>query len=325
MPLLAGSSRVLKRFPLLFSTNQLSPRSKRSWRLLICTRHPHALVRLIGSTTSSSSSSQHAVDADTDSAASAANEQSIPPFPTHPRPTPHQIFHLPPTATSAEIKSRYYELMKLYHPDSAQSLRRKNKNKNKKENSSDEVFLLTSDDVRRERLNAIRMAYDALQGVRQQQQQQQQRHHHQYWGPYSGRRTTSGMGMGRRKWTGKKNEWGGFEYEPDIQPHPDGLTEPFILSKHGVMMCLVVIVASTVLSVRLLYISPTSIAARHHDEARFNLEEARRLGREHGKERRKELRKWIDEGGMKGFGANIGHGGPRPSPEHYDSTEGDEA
>src|SRR5260221_1926961 len=73
--------------------------------------------------------------------------------------------------------------MKLYHPDSVQTLR-KNKKKKKKEeeenalddDDDDEIFLLTSD-IRQERLNAIRVAYDALRG----------RKPIQLWGPYSGR------------------------------------------------------------------------------------------------------------------------------------------
>jgi len=40
------------------------------------------------------------------------------PYPTHPNPTPHQIFHLPTNASQDAIKSRYYELVKIYHPDS---------------------------------------------------------------------------------------------------------------------------------------------------------------------------------------------------------------
>ncbi|KAK7676634.1 hypothetical protein QCA50_020377 [Cerrena zonata] len=40
------------------------------------------------------------------------------PFPTHARPTPHQIFHLPTTATKQDVKSRYYDLVRIHHPDS---------------------------------------------------------------------------------------------------------------------------------------------------------------------------------------------------------------
>jgi len=41
------------------------------------------------------------------------------PWPTHPNPTPYEIFALPRTATQKEIKSRYFHLVKKYHPDHA--------------------------------------------------------------------------------------------------------------------------------------------------------------------------------------------------------------
>ncbi|KAJ8591543.1 hypothetical protein M405DRAFT_734871 [Rhizopogon salebrosus TDB-379] len=41
------------------------------------------------------------------------------PFPRHPQPTPHQIFHLSYGASQTDIKSRYYELVREHHPDSA--------------------------------------------------------------------------------------------------------------------------------------------------------------------------------------------------------------
>ncbi|KAF9445701.1 hypothetical protein P691DRAFT_734540 [Macrolepiota fuliginosa MF-IS2] len=40
------------------------------------------------------------------------------PFPNHPRPTPHEIFHLPTNASPSDIKSRYYDLVRHHHPDS---------------------------------------------------------------------------------------------------------------------------------------------------------------------------------------------------------------
>ncbi|RPD53985.1 hypothetical protein L227DRAFT_596155 [Lentinus tigrinus ALCF2SS1-6] len=40
------------------------------------------------------------------------------PFPTNSHPSPHQIFHLPKSATRADVKSRYYDLVRIYHPDS---------------------------------------------------------------------------------------------------------------------------------------------------------------------------------------------------------------
>lgn len=41
------------------------------------------------------------------------------PLPASARATPYEIFHLPPNSTAAEIKSRYYDLVKIYHPDRA--------------------------------------------------------------------------------------------------------------------------------------------------------------------------------------------------------------
>ncbi|TBU44981.1 hypothetical protein BD309DRAFT_1072370 [Dichomitus squalens] len=40
------------------------------------------------------------------------------PFPRTAHPTPHQIFHLPRSATQADVKARYYDLVRIYHPDS---------------------------------------------------------------------------------------------------------------------------------------------------------------------------------------------------------------
>jgi len=40
------------------------------------------------------------------------------PYPTHSNPQPHQIFHLPRSATQQQIKERYYDLVRIYHPDS---------------------------------------------------------------------------------------------------------------------------------------------------------------------------------------------------------------
>ncbi|KAF8886302.1 hypothetical protein BD779DRAFT_1530645 [Infundibulicybe gibba] len=68
-------------------------------------------------------------------------------FPSHPRPTPHQIFHLPPGASQQEIKARYYDLVRIYHPDSPQDTRSP---------------LSTTE--RHARFHAIGSAYDILRG-----------------------------------------------------------------------------------------------------------------------------------------------------------------
>ncbi|KAJ3970652.1 hypothetical protein EV361DRAFT_915010 [Lentinula raphanica] len=65
------------------------------------------------------------------------------PFPDHPRPSPYEIFHLPYGCNQQQIKERYYDLVRLYHPDSP-SCR------------------LIPHSERHARFQAIRAAYDAL-------------------------------------------------------------------------------------------------------------------------------------------------------------------
>ncbi|KAI0093409.1 hypothetical protein BDY19DRAFT_990053 [Irpex rosettiformis] len=67
------------------------------------------------------------------------------PYPNNSSPTPHQIFHLPRSATQADVKARYYELVRIYHPDSPVSR------------------VLPSATVQ-SRFQAITHAYDVLRG-----------------------------------------------------------------------------------------------------------------------------------------------------------------
>lgn len=66
------------------------------------------------------------------------------PYPTHKSPTPHQIFHLPHSATENDIKARYFDLVRIYHPD--------------------KVGGVVPLEIARERFQAITTAYDILRG-----------------------------------------------------------------------------------------------------------------------------------------------------------------
>ncbi|KAJ3576747.1 hypothetical protein NP233_g210 [Leucocoprinus birnbaumii] len=66
------------------------------------------------------------------------------PYPTHKSPTPHQIFHLPHSATENDIKARYFDLVRIYHPDKASNT--------------------VSPEIAHERFQAITTAYDILRG-----------------------------------------------------------------------------------------------------------------------------------------------------------------
>jgi len=67
------------------------------------------------------------------------------PFPAHSRPTPHQIFHLPPGASQKEIKQRYYDLVRVHHPDSP-------------------MCRSLPAEIRHTRFQSITKAYDILRG-----------------------------------------------------------------------------------------------------------------------------------------------------------------
>jgi len=69
------------------------------------------------------------------------------PFPKQANPAPHHIFHLPRGATQKDIKARYFELVRIYHPDSA-------------------VARHHPPDVAQAHFQAIKRAYDILQGRR---------------------------------------------------------------------------------------------------------------------------------------------------------------
>ncbi|KAH7916507.1 hypothetical protein BJ138DRAFT_1074880 [Hygrophoropsis aurantiaca] len=67
------------------------------------------------------------------------------PFPTQPHPLPHHIFHLPRNPSRADVKRRYYELVRIYHPDSP-------------------VARNYPPEVSQARFQAISKAYDVLRG-----------------------------------------------------------------------------------------------------------------------------------------------------------------
>ncbi|KAG7446395.1 uncharacterized protein BT62DRAFT_931838 [Guyanagaster necrorhizus] len=66
------------------------------------------------------------------------------PFPQNSNPTPHQIFHLPRSASPEDVKARYYELVRLYHPDT--------------------VDLSVSSELAHARFQSITDAYNVLRG-----------------------------------------------------------------------------------------------------------------------------------------------------------------
>lgn len=212
-----------------------------------------------------------------------------------------------------------YQLVKLHHPDSIAS---------RDSNLSSEL--------RNERFNSISRAYDILRGIHHLSPMSPNSSGARRW-PDANAKSSSSYANGfsdpsesERERTGRRNQWGGWEYKPHVKPDPGGATEPFFMTKRGTMASLVglmvcdtfhysrlssspnaIVTMQTVviLTIQLTYISPSSVAAYKHLEARHNLEEARRGGKERGLERRQELERWIEDAGLKGVTSDIGHGG----------------
>ncbi|KAK7691897.1 hypothetical protein QCA50_005302 [Cerrena zonata] len=69
------------------------------------------------------------------------------PYPTQSNPTPHQIFHLPHNASKPDVKARYYDLVRIYHPDSI-------------------VNRAVAPEIAQARFQSISAAYDVLRGKR---------------------------------------------------------------------------------------------------------------------------------------------------------------
>ncbi|KAH9479154.1 hypothetical protein JR316_0007737 [Psilocybe cubensis] len=88
---------------------------------------------------------EHGASSSSSSASSSAPPKNPYPYPRHAKPTPYQIFHLPVSATQAEIKARYYELVKAHHPDSHHASR-------------------IASDIAHTRFRNIQAAYDFLRG-----------------------------------------------------------------------------------------------------------------------------------------------------------------
>jgi len=195
------------------------------------------------------------------------------PFPNDRHPTPHQIFHLPRGAPPSAIKDRYYELVKEHHPDSppARNL---------------------SPDIAHHRFRAIRTAYDSLQRKSFSPSSSSDSHFAEVL-----RRSQRQSQTGEQpKWTGKRNEWGGFEYEfSGDSPPPRNTTVGGMFMDNGsffVALCVFAVGGSLI---NFYVVSPSQIAARQHAEACQSLEEARQGREEMGRFRRDELRRWADE------------------------------
>ncbi|KAK1236515.1 hypothetical protein PQX77_000208 [Marasmius sp. AFHP31] len=199
----------------------------------------------------------HARLASTASASSSSSSSPFP-FPSHARPTPHEIFHLPYGASQEQIKDRYYELVRAHHPDS-HSCR------------------LLSPEVRHSRFQAISAAYDTLRRGRRggtgrfdPYAEELARRRDIYYKHYHRRRQENDMAP---KYTYARFDW---------NSNPDDRWKDYMIVGFGVLSLVAGIAPGL-----LLY--PYHVHKRHQ-EAVFNLSQARSEARLLGEERMREIK-----------------------------------
>ncbi|KAI0711540.1 hypothetical protein C8Q76DRAFT_737027 [Earliella scabrosa] len=186
------------------------------------------------------------------------------PFPNHPHPTPHQIFHLPIGASQKDIKARYYELVRVHHPDSP---------------SGRDL----SPAIRRSRFQAITAAYDSLRGKRSGSGSH---------GPTDiYRQELERRRRARAAYEASRNR-GGFAYEryPD-QTWTASADERW---KDRIILFVGIMALGAGIGPMLVWPSYTASYQAHLSASR-NLATARQEAREYGEERRREISKRVKE------------------------------
>ncbi|KAI0339754.1 hypothetical protein BDW22DRAFT_1380502 [Trametopsis cervina] len=205
---------------------------------------------------------------------------SLYPFPQHPHPTPHQIFHLSSTATQQDIKARYFDLVKIYHPDSPHSRQ-------------------VPSSVRHARFQSITYAYDVLRGKASRQHLGDTWNDSVYAELERRRRYRPSTHGGTRASSGSNRGWGAGEFAFSWDDYTDnarsrsktldGANDQW---KDKVILCAAVLAVGAAIFPSIMYISPQQTDNRHRSAA-SNLAEARREAREFGMERRAEIRKRV--------------------------------
>lgn len=191
------------------------------------------------------------------------------PFPTRRNPTPEEIFHLPPNASQAQIKTRYYELAKLYHPDSVhvQAL------PHAERTSRFQAFQRAYEVLRRPRRGGIGTCDDLLQA-----EITRRRRPRPHWRSPSG---SMGMGAGT-----------GSVHFDDIYTQSSDASRTPATDEIGAILKGICIAALCVA----ILMAPAMSPGRTQDRtAAANLAQAQQDAQEFGMERRRQIRELVRE------------------------------
>ncbi|KAF6746751.1 hypothetical protein DFP72DRAFT_822715 [Ephemerocybe angulata] len=205
-------------------------------------------------------------------------------YPTHANPTAHEIFHLPRAASQSQIKSRYYELVRLHHPDSHHSRAH------------------LSPDQAQSQFASITAAYDYLRGVSSSHLPNAKRYGYEpgqsNFDPYlhelarrrraqqASQAHRGGGGSGSQDW----GSWGGAGFAP---PRGSRGGEGFNEAGRKERTVLALGVAALVLGLYPSFVLFPFQMKKTHNSAAKNLAKARNDAREMGGERRDGIRKRV--------------------------------
>ncbi|TDL26550.1 hypothetical protein BD410DRAFT_812914 [Rickenella mellea] len=177
------------------------------------------------------------------------------PFPRKPRATPYEIFHLPPGSPPSAIKSRYYELVRVHHPDSPRAR-------------------TLPPRIAHARFQAITAAYDILTGKSNSRfTSSEYAAVHRYGNSSYGHRMRHG------------SEWAHTGFRSRAASVEDGVSDRVIMAIGAITLAFGF--------APFLYASPQSIVEERHRAARRNLTQARSEAREYGEERLREARRRV--------------------------------
>jgi len=187
---------------------------------------------------------------------------------------PYQIFHLPVGASQKQVKARYYELVRVHHPDSTQS-------------RTSHIPKRIQD----ERFGTIKDAYDVLTG-------KNPGHPSRWSSPDSGKDWEFRSELERRRhrrtsWGPQAHAYSQSHYGHQYAPPNNGPMTPEDRRRDNILIC--VAFASAIISLLPAFIWSPVEYERRHEQASENLARARQEARELGTQRREEIRERVRE------------------------------
>ncbi|KDQ61975.1 hypothetical protein JAAARDRAFT_31462 [Jaapia argillacea MUCL 33604] len=214
------------------------------------------------------------------------------PFPTHPNPTPHQIFHLPVGASQSDIKSRYYDLVRIHHPDSPTcrsllpSPTARHERFQKLTSAYEHLRFPTAHSSRIGRYDSARHGYGYEEEIERRRRHQWARERNRSSGAWSGAHHY--RGWQEQQGRGWGAGLGGAEAYGEWNATGDDRWKDRVIVAVG-LLSLVLGLAPT------LFLNPYSYVDQRHLAAAANLAQARKEAREYGMERRKEIKKRVSD------------------------------